>query len=432
MGLEVSPRGYCAFLSSECSPNMNNLHRHIAVALFLIACGCTDRNPKAVETPPPVVMVATPIEREVTDYQIFTARTQAVESVEVKPRVTGYLMAIKFKDGDLINKDDILFLIDDRPYKATLEQAKATLEFSKAALVKAQADYDIGLAVQKNEKGAISAQEITRRLGARDEAKASVDQSLAALTNAQLNFDWCTVQAPISGRVDRHFVDVGNLVTQNMTTLTNIVSLRPMWAYFDVDQNSMLRFNKLVAEGKLPSAREKPVQVQMGLANTQDFPFSGETDFIANQVDPNTGSIRVRAVFKNTNLELASGLFGRVKVPTSLPHVALLVADEAIGTDQTNRYILVVNDKNEVEARVVQVGQLHGQLREVMRTRTVIDTAPDGADVKREVEVLKAGERIVVQGLQRARPGAKVDPKLVDMLTMMPVADGKSPPAKKK
>jgi len=412
---------------------MYNLLRLSAIALFLTTCGCADKNPKAVESPPPVVMVAVPIEsKSVTDYQIFTARTQAVKSVDIKPRVTGYLTEILFIDGDMVKEKDALFKIDDRPYKAALDQAKATLELSQAALVKAQADYDIGLAVQKNEKGAISVQEITRRLGARDEAKASVDQSKASVESAQLNFDWCTVRSPIAGRANRHFVDVGNLVNQNMTTLTNIVSLKPIWAFINVDQNTFERLKKLVDKGELNSPREKPIPVQMGLANNLDFPFSGMLDFVGNQLDPDTGSIGARATFLNEDLQLAAGLFGRLKLPTSRPHEALLVADEAVGTDQTNRYIFVVNDKNEVESRIVEVGQLQGQLREVKRYRTLIDTAEDGSNVRRQVEVLKPTDRIIVQGLLRAKAGAKVDPRLVNMLTMMPVEEAKTPAAKKK
>src|SRR5262245_51278842 len=227
----------------------------------LTAAGCSEKHPELVTPPPPVVMVANPVERTVTDYQVFTARTQAVQSVDVKARVMGYLTRIMFKDGDEVKKGDVLFEIDDRPYKAALDQAKANLEFAKAALVKAQAEYDIGLAVQKQSAGAISEQEIARRLGARDESKASVDQAKAALENAQLNFDWFKVTAPISGRANRHFVDIGNLVTQNVTTLTNIVSLKPTWAYFDVDENTVRRYQEMVSKGELRPARTNKVPV---------------------------------------------------------------------------------------------------------------------------------------------------------------------------
>lgn len=396
--------------------------------------GCDQKHPEPVATPPPVVMVALPAERTVTDYQVFTARTQAVQSVDVKTRVTGYLTGILFKDGDLVKAGDVLFQIDDRPYKAALDQALATLEFDKAALVKAQAEYDIGLSVQKQNPGAISKDELAKRLGARDEAKASVDQAKAAVENAQLNYGWCKVTSPIDGRINRHFVDIGNLVSQNVTTLTNIVSIKPVWAYFDVDENTVRFYQSLIQKGVVPSARDTKIPVDMALAGDVDFPNRGEIDFVSNQLDPNTGSIRLRAVFPNENGTITAGMFGRIRVPIGVPHKALLVADSAIGTNQGQRYVLVVNDQNEVEYRPVEVGQLHGGLREVLRYREVTETGPDGRGELKKVEVLKPTDRIIVEGLQRVRPGFKVDPRLVDMATLLvqhgPAAKGGQPKSK--
>lgn len=397
------------------------LPRVICACLLAAAAGtngCDQKHPDPVPTPPPPVVVARPVEREVTDYQVFTARTQAVQSVDVKPRVTGYLTRIAFKDGDEVKKGDVLFEIDDRPYKADLDKALAAVETQKAALVKAQAEYDIGLDVQAQNPGAISKFEITRRLGARDEAAGALKNATAAADRAKLNYDWCKVTAPISGRANRHFVDVGNLVAQDVTTLTNIVSLRPMWAYFDVDENSAERYQALVKEGKVKSARASEIPVQMGLGADQGFPIRGVVDFVSNQLDPTTGSIRLRAVFENKDSRLTAGMFGRVRVPSSAPHKALLVTDRAVGTDQGQKFILVVNEKNEVERRPVEVGQMHNGLREVMRTRRALETGPQGQEVVKEVEALTPSDRVIVDGLQRARPGAAVNPKLVDMLTL--------------
>lgn len=371
-------------------------------------------------------MVAHPIERTITDYQVFTARTQAVQSVEIKARVTGYLTKILFKDGDLVKEGEVLFQIDDRPYKAALDQAKANLELARAALVKTQAEYDIGLAVQKQEAGAISQQELTRRLGARDQAKANVDVARANIEEAQLNFGWCQVTSPINGRANTHFVDVGNLVSQNVTVLTNIVSLKPMWAYFDVDENTVLKLEQLIAEGKIESARDRNVPIAMGLANDAGFPWQGTIDFISNQLDPNTGSIRVRAVFPTERGELASGLFGRIRVPIGAAHPALLVSERAVGTDQGEKFLLLVNDQNEVEYRAVDVGQSRDGLREIHRRRILTEPGPGGKDIQKDVEVLSARDRVIVDGLQRVRPGAKVEPKLVDMLTWMSRSSEKS------
>jgi RND family efflux transporter MFP subunit len=403
--------------------------------LALAAAGCDEKHPQPVATPPPAVDVSRPLERTVTDHQVFTARTQAVESVDLKARVTGYLTKILFKDGDEVKKDQVLFQIDDRPYKATLDQAKATLEFSRAALVKAQAEYDIGLAVQKQDRGAISEQDITRRLGARDESKASVAQAKAALEMAQLNYDWCKVTTPISGRTTRHLIDAGNVVTQNVSTLVNIVSLKPIWAYVNVDQTTAGRVQALVREGKLQSFRagEIPVDMAVGVGSDERFPIVGAIDYVSNQLDPNTGSLQVRATFPNKDEAVVAGLFARIRVPISAAHPALLVTDRAVGTDQGQKFVLVVNDKDEVEYRAVDVGQLHDGLREVLRFRTITEPGPAGKDATRQVEVLKPTDRVIVDGLQRVRPGDKVEPKLVDMLTLLPVGSSSeqkgTPPA---
>jgi RND family efflux transporter MFP subunit len=408
----------------------------LAVVAALAPAGCDEKHPPLEATPPPVVEVARPVERSVSDYQVFTARTQAVQSVDLKARVTGYLTKVLFKDGDTVKAGEPLFQLDDRPYKAALDQAKAaldlanaTLELSKANLVKAQAEYDIGLDVQKQNAGAISAQELTRRLGARDEAKASIDEAKASidrakasLENARLNYDWCKVTSPIDGRATRHLVDVGDVVSQNVTVLVNIVSLKPVWAYINVDQNTALRVQSLVREGKVKNFRsgQSPVGMSVGPGNGSQFPIGGVIDYVSNQLDPNTGTIQVRCVFPNEDETLVAGAFARVRVPLTAPHPALLVNDRALGTDQGQKFVLVVNDKDEVEYHGVEVGQLHDGLREVMRYRTVTESDAGGKDVTKQVEVLKPTDRLVVNGLQRVRPGEKADPKPVDMQTLLP------------
>ncbi len=409
------------------------LHVVLLAALTLGLAGCEDRKPELATLPPPAVMVATPVEREVTDYQVFTVRTEAMQSVDIKARVTGYLEEIKFKDGADVKKGDVLFQIDDRPYKAALDEAKANVAYAKAALVEAEANYQIGMNVRKANPAAISEQEINQRLGARDEAAASVLQAEASVESAQLNFDWCTVAAPIDGRIDRHFVDVGNLVSQDVTSLTNIVTISPIWAYFDVDQNTALDVEKLIAAGKMKSARDTTINVALSLGQEATFPIAGTIDFVSNQLDPNTGSLRVRAVFPNEDGVIGSGMFGRVRVPIGQAHDALLVLDEAIGTNQGQKYVLVVNDENKVEYRAVEVGQVQDGLREVNRYRSITEPGQNNADSTRQVEVLQPSDRIIVQGLQRVRPGAPVSPQLVDMLTLMNApAPGTKPPGEAK
>jgi RND family efflux transporter MFP subunit len=412
----------------------------ILAAGFLAAAGCNPKHPEAAETPPPVVLVSQPIERKgkdaVTDYQVFTARTQAEQSVDVKARVGGFLTKIIVKDGADVKEGDVLFQIDDRPYKAALDQAKATLTHAKASLdlanatlVKAQAEYDIGLNVQKQDKSAISEQEITKRKGARDEAKANIDvasasigQAQAALDLAQLNYDWCKVTAPVSGRTTRHLVNAGDMVTQGVTVLDNIVSRNAVWAYFNVDQKTAQEVQRLIRQGKIKSPREGkiPVGMNVGVGNDE---IAGTIDYVSNQLDPNTGSIQVRALFPNEDQTLVAGLFARIRMPIAAPHDALLVNERALGTDQGQRFIVVVNDENKVERRMVEVGQLHDGLREVYRFRTVMEPGSDGKAVEKAVEVLKPTDWLVVDGLMRARPGDKVEPKHVDMQTLLPAKD---------
>ncbi len=400
-----------------------------SLALATALAGCGQRKPELVTPPPPVVMVATPIERTVTDYQIFTARTEAVESVNIKARVTGYLQKILFKDGSDVKQGEVLFKIDDRPYKAALDEAKANVAYAKAALVEAEANYQIGMNVRKSNPAAISEQEINQRLGARDEAAASVMQAEASVENAQLNYNWCTVAAPISGRINRHLVDAGNLVSQDVTTLTDIVSTQPIWAYFDVDQTTALEVEKLITQGKMKRVSETTVNVGMSLGEEPGFPIAGTLDFVSNQLDPNTASLRVRAVFPNKDNFISSGLFGRIRVPIGESHKALLVADEAIGSNQGQKYVLVVNSENQVEYRVVETGQVQDGLREVLPYREIVEPGTGGADTAKQFEVLKPTDRIIVQGLQRVRPGATVSPKLVDMLTLLTASSSGSAPA---
>jgi len=427
----------------------------LLLAVFLGAAGgCQDKHPTPVGTPPPIVEVARPKEMEVTDFQVFVARTAAEYSVDVKPRVTGFLTEIRFKDGDTVQKDQVLFVIDKRPYKNDLDLATADVEYADATAKLAKDLYDIDLAVYKTDKTAISQARLAKSKDTWGQALAAIDQAKAKQEQAKLNYDWCEVTSPITGLANRHFIDVGNIVGKDTSTLTNIVSLKPTWAYFDVDENTALKVQKLIQEGKLASARQPTMtvdravwsfadvwsfvaatwptstRVEMALSNSKGFPYNGHIDFVSNQLDPNTGSIRVRAVFRNEDGTLQAGLFGRVRVPISADHPALLVSDQAVGTNQGQKYVLVVNDRDQVEYRAVDVGQLQNGLREVMRFRTIIETGADGKDQRREVQVLWPTDRIIVDGLQRVRPGAKVDPRLVDMETLLldsgkPKAPGK-------
>jgi RND family efflux transporter MFP subunit len=343
------------------------------------------------------VTVSYPVERYVTDYADFTARTAAVDSVEERARVWGYLEKVNFKEGALVKNGDVLFELDPRPYQALLNQAKAKVAQDEAQLKFDEAE------VQRNLQAgavAVSRSDLEKSAAARDVDIANVAADKSAVASRQLDLDYTKVTAPVSGRVSRYAVTVGNLVQsgdQNGgTLLTTIVSVDPMYAYFDVDERTVQRVKQFAREGKFASADATAVPVSLGLETEEGFPHQGRIDFLDNQVNPKTGTLRVRGVFPNKDETLSPGYFARVRMPIGTPHPALLVSDRALTNDQGQKVLYVVNDKNEVVSRPVRQGQLHDGLREI-------------------AEGLKLGERVIVSGLLQVRPGAVVEPKLEDM-----------------
>jgi RND family efflux transporter MFP subunit len=339
------------------------------------------------------VTVATPVQQAVTDHVDFSGKTAAVESVELRARVGGYLQKVEYKEGNEVKTDQVLFAIDARPYQAELERAQAHVKATQAELT--QAEYAYERAAQLRPQGAISQEEYEKVLRTRDVAVADVAAARANVAVKQLNLDFTKVQAPIDGRADKADATPGNLVSANLidaTVLTNIVRLDPMYVYFDVDELTTLRFLRQMREGKMPSREEKAPEVLLGLGNGQDYPFRGTVNFVGNQFDPSTGTVSVRGVFPNKDRALAPGLSARVRVPLGGPHRALLVSDRALGTNRGQKFLYVVDGKNRVEERPVTVGALHGGLREV-------------------VDGLKPGERVVINGLLRVRAGVTVEPK---------------------
>jgi RND family efflux transporter MFP subunit len=334
----------------------------------------------------------------VTDYADFTGRTAAVDSVEVRARVSGYLNKVHFKEGALVKKDDKLFEIDPRPYRADLDRAKGTVAQIDARVRRLERDYQ--RAKNLITRRAVGQEEYDRYESDYREAVANLDVAKANRDLAALNLEYASVTAPVSGRVSRYVVTVGNLIQsgdQNGgTLLTTIVSVDPMYVYFDMDERTVLRIRQLIREGKARSAREIEWPVSLGLANEERFPHQGTINFEDNQVNPKTGTLRVRGVFPNKDEALSPGLFARVRVPIGRAHEALLVTDRAIDTDQGQKVLYIVNRKNEVVSRPVQLGALHDGLREIC----------DG---------LKPGEQVIVNGLQQVRPGATVKPTLLEM-----------------
>jgi len=371
-------------------------------ALVLGSCvgltGCARAPSEEPAAAPLAVTVSYPVEREITDYADFTGRTAAVDSVEVRAHVWGYLHKVNFKEGALVKKDDVLFELDPRPYRATLNQAKAKVAQDQAQLTYDEAEYRRNLRLAASD--AVSRSDLDKTSAARGVDMANVAADKAAVASRQLDVEYTKVIAPVSGRVSRYVVTVGNLILSGDqgggTLLTTIVSVDPMYAYFDVDEHTVLRVRQLIREGKAKSARDVKLPVWLGLANEDSYPHRGTINFVDNQVNPKTGTLRLRGVFPNKDEMLAPGYFARVRVPIGFPHRALLVSDRALDADQGQKIDYVVNKKNEVFSRPVRTGALHDGLREIT----------DG---------LKPGERVIVNGLQQVRPGVTVEPKLVDM-----------------
>jgi RND family efflux transporter MFP subunit len=372
----------------------------LALGASLGLTGCSQAPPEGGPLPPPVVTVSYPLEREVTDYNDFTGRTAAVESVKLRARVWGHLEKIHFAEGAEVKKGELLFVIDQRPYQAALARAEAEVAQSEAHAKRLESDH--GRARSLLQSRAIAREEFDKMAGDLSEAQAAVRSALAMRETAKLNLGFTEVRAPVGGQISRALVTVGNLVESGETggtVLTTIVSVDPMYAYFDVDDLTFMQVKQLVravGESKVRSAPEALPPVLLGLAGEQGYPHRGRIDFVDNQVDPGTGTLRMRGVFPNRDRVLTPGLFARIRVPLGDPHKALLVTDRAIDTDQGQKVLYVVNKENVVNKRLVRLGRLHDGLREIESG-------------------VRPGERVVVDGIQRVRGGITVEPKLVDM-----------------
>ncbi|HEX3036240.1 MAG TPA: efflux RND transporter periplasmic adaptor subunit [Thermodesulfobacteriota bacterium] len=377
--------------SDTTNPNvsLNSLLLTLAgLVLLLTAC----EQEQAPPPPPPEVTVSQPIVREVIEWDEYTCRFQAVESVEVRARVSGYLQSIHFNDGQIVKKGDLLFVIDPRPYQADLDRAEAEVELSKSRLELARSD--LARAKQLLSSRAISEEEADTRAANVSQAEAQLQSAQAAVESAKLNVEFTRVNAPITGRISREFVTEGNLINGGTggTLLTTIVSLDPIHCYFEASESAVLKYIRLRQTGKRPSSREVQNPAYLSLADEEGFRHKGYIDFVDNQIDPNTGTIMGRAIFPNPDRTLTPGLFARLRIPGSGKYEAVMIRDEAIGSDQSVRFVLVVNDKNVVEYRKVQLGPIINGLR-VIR------------------EGLKPEDWVIVKGVQRARPGAQVTPQ---------------------
>ncbi|HEY2464278.1 MAG TPA: efflux RND transporter periplasmic adaptor subunit [Steroidobacteraceae bacterium] len=362
------------------------------VLLSVIGCGKSG-GPQA--PPPPQVSVAQVLEKRVKDWDEFTGRLQAVETVEIRPRVSGYIDKVAFTEGSLVKQGALLFVIDPRPYRAEYDRAEADLKRNNTAL-------DLGrielTRVQRlKDSGAVSQEELDQRKSTVAQAEANVAGAQAALEAAALNLNFTRVTSPVDGRVSRAEVTRGNLVTGGTnggTLLTSVVSIDPIYLYFDADEQSYLRYTQRARSGDGLSSQDSPVHV--GLANEEGFPHAGAVDFVDNQLNPQTGTIRARAVLQNKDGRFTPGMFARVQLLGSAEYSAILIDDRAVNTDQSQKYVLLLAANNQIEYRKVKLGRVIDGLRVVR-------------------EGLKSGDVIVVNGAQRVHPGITVTPQRVSM-----------------
>ncbi|VTS02409.1 rnd family efflux transporter mfp subunit : RND family efflux transporter, MFP subunit OS=Singulisphaera acidiphila (strain ATCC BAA-1392 / DSM 18658 / VKM B-2454 / MOB10) GN=Sinac_6016 PE=4 SV=1: HlyD [Gemmata massiliana] len=375
--------------------------RYAAAVAFVVAAsvlaGCARKPPEPVKTPPPVVIVSSPLSQKVNDYEDFAGRTEPYRVVELKSRVTGHLKKIHFKDGQDIEEGQPLFEIDSRIYRAQLDQATAALAKAEVHLKTATDNYDRVKGLY--DKGSAAKEDYDIKAGDRAEAEGDVNVARAAVQLAATNLRYCTIRAPFDGRLDKRFVDEENLIKADDTALSTIVRLDYVYATFDVDERTVSRVRKLIEQGAVKSSREHPRMVQIALADDDTHTLSGQIVFSSNQIDAGTGTLRIRAEILNPRIPrapwymLSPGQFVRVRMPIGEPHDAILVPEKALGSDQGQKFLYIVNEKNEVVRRNVRVGQQYGQLR-------VIE---DGA--------VKTSDKVIVDGMLRVRPGAEVNPK---------------------
>lgn len=342
----------------------------------------------------PTVDVATVVEQRITEWDEFTGRLQAPETVALMPRVSGYLDKVFFTEGALVKAGDLLFQIDDRALKADVSRLQAELQSAVSQQKLANSDYQ--RAEQLRSQKAIAEEILDARRARKDQSASQVAAVKAALTKAELDLSHTQVRAPISGRVSNALITAGNYVQAGQSQLTSIVSTARMYAYFDADEQTYLKYVQLAATGKRGDSRNEASPVLMALSSDSDYRFSGSLDFLDNSINPQTGTIRARAVFSNDDNSLIPGLFAKIKLVGSASYNGILIDDKAVGTDLNNKFVLVVDDKQQLQYRPVTLGEKVGGLRIV-------------------TSGLKASETIVVNGLQRVRPTMQVTPNSVKM-----------------
>jgi membrane fusion protein, multidrug efflux system len=389
--------GHCAQMSQNDSKSSASFRWFAGTAGLLLALatsGCERKKPQA-SIAPPAVSVMQPVQREIVEWDEYIGRLESPETVEVRARVSGYLAKVHFKEGKEVKKGDLLFTIDRRPYQAEDDRAEAEHERALTQVELAKNDFERAKRLIATK--AISEEDYDTKSKTYASAQAAVKSAKAAADLAKLNLEFTEIHSPIDGRISRAIITEGNLVSSGIsgsgaTLLTTVVSLDPLYCYADPDERAILKYLRLRREGTRVSARDEPIPVEMGLADEVGFPHKGYIDFVDNRVDPNTGTMRGRGVFPNTDHSLSPGFFARVRFPGSGKYPALLIPDRALGSDQAQKFVYVVNTEKKVEFRPVKIGPMVDGLRVVK-------------------EGLKPGEQVIVEGLLRVRPGIVADAK---------------------
>ncbi len=376
-----------------------NFHLHAlgALALCALLAGCDDGVAQNAVPQAPAVSAASVVVKSISQWDSFNGRIEAVESVQLRPRVSGYIDKVNYTDGQEVKKGEVLFTIDDRTYRAALEQAQATLARAKtqASLARSEASRTDKL-VNTN---VVSREEWEQRRSAATQAQADIRAAQAAVDAAQLNLDFTRVTAPIDGRASRALITSGNLVTtgDSASVLTTLVSLKTVYVYFDVDESTYLHYQNLARSGQGASTNHLALPVEIGLAGEDGYPHQGKVDFLDNQLTPSTGTIRMRALLDNTQRQFTPGLFARVRLPGSAEFKATLIDDKAVLTDQDRKYVYVVDKDGKAQRRDITPGRLASGLRIVQKG-------------------LNPGDKVIVDGLQKVfMPGMPVNAKTVAM-----------------
>ncbi|HGK7368048.1 TPA: efflux RND transporter periplasmic adaptor subunit [Enterobacter kobei] len=373
------------------------LHALGAILLSLLLVGCDNSVAQNAAPPAPAVNAADVVVKSISQWDSFNGRIEAVESVQLRPRVSGYIDKVNFTDGQEVKKGEVLFTIDDRTYRAALEQAQATLERAKtqASLARSEANRTDKL-INTN---LVSREEWEQRRAAAIQAQADIRAAQAAVDAAQLNLDFTKVTAPIDGRASRALITSGNLVTagDSASVLTTLVSQKTVYVYFDVDESTYLHYQNLARSGQGASSNHTALPVEIGLAGEEGYPHQGKVDFLDNQLAPSTGTIRMRALLDNAQRQFTPGLFARVRLPGSAEFQATLIEDKAVLTDQDRKYVYIVDKEGKAQRRDITPGRLADGLRIVQQG-------------------LKPGDKVIVDGLQKVfMPGMPVNAKTVAM-----------------